>query len=177
MLVTAAMVKEAEEERLQISLAQCRQNWSKINKAILQGGLLATLQSVYSHNEFSPQTDPERMLYEGFFADGDKAVMERVRKADENQLADSSIQFQDQRLQNLLFRYKARHFPSSLTAEEAEEWEAFRFARLTEPEAGASITLEDFFERIAWWREQAELSEKQAALLDELEAYGDSLLA
>ncbi|WP_299982109.1 exodeoxyribonuclease I [uncultured Pseudoteredinibacter sp.] len=177
MLVTAAMVKEPEEERLQINLAQCRQNWSKINKAILQGGLLATLQSVYSHNEFTPQTDPERMLYDGFFADGDKAVMEQVRRADANQLADSRIEFQDQRLQALLFRYKARHFPSSLTAEEAEEWEAFRFSRLTEAEAGASITLEDFFERIAWWREQADLSEKQAALLDELEAYGDGLLA
>ncbi|GAA6154152.1 exodeoxyribonuclease I [Pseudoteredinibacter isoporae] len=177
MLVTPGVIKDAQEERLQINLAQCRQHWAQINDVIQQGKLLSNLQTVYEHNDFEAQTDPERMLYDGFFGDGDKAMMAQVREADVNQLASTALQFQDARLQALLFRYRARHFPSSLSAEEAEEWDAFRFARLTEPEAGGSITLEDYFERIAWWREQPQLSEQQRHLLDELEAYADDLLA
>ncbi len=177
MLVSPGVIKEEQEQRLQIDLAQCRKHWSQINQQIQATNLLASLREVYEHNNFQPQEDPERMLYEGFFAEGDKALMTQVREADENQLADSTLQFQDARLQALLFRYRARHYPASLTEQELQEWEAFRFARLSEPEAGGSIILEDYFERIAWWRGQEGLTQQQLELLDQLEIYGDEILA
>lgn len=176
MLVTPSSLSPAIEQRLQINLQRCREHWQRINTVLKQGDLQETLRQLYQNRKFEPQTDPEKMLYEGFLNEADKALMADVRESDAEQLAAKSFQFADGRLQELLFRYKARHFPSALSAEEAEAWQEFRFVRLTEAEAGASITLEDYFERIAYWRQQPGLSEQQQSLLDELESYGDNLL-
>ncbi|MCV6613954.1 MAG: exodeoxyribonuclease I [Cellvibrionaceae bacterium] len=177
MLATPGVIKPEQEQRLQIDLPLARQHWAVLNRGLGQGGLLEKLRELYQRREFEPQKDPERMLYDGFINDGDKALMAQVRSAAADELAAGSFPFEDKRLQELLFRYKARHFPASLSGEEAEAWEAFRFSRLSEPEAGASITLEDYFERIGQWRQQPDLSEQQRQLLDDLEAYGDGLLS
>lgn len=177
MLAKPAAVTEEIGTRLQINMNTCRANWKKINDSILNSGLLATLQTVYEASNFEPQKDPERMLYDGFLQSTDKPVMEDVRKATEQDFAAKNFVFADSRLQELLFRYKARHYPNSLTVEETEAWQEFRFLRLTEPDAGGSIVLEDFFERIAQWRQQPDLSAEQIQLLNDLELYGDSILA
>jgi exodeoxyribonuclease I len=52
-------------------------------------------------------------------------------------LAHSRTGFDDERLGELLFRYRARNFPDTLTPEESERWEAHRAARLLEGEGGA----------------------------------------
>jgi exodeoxyribonuclease-1 len=44
----------------------------------------------------------------------------------------------------LLFRYRARNFPESLSPQEAATWQAFCRTRLSNAEAGAPNTLEQF---------------------------------
>jgi hypothetical protein len=54
------------------------------------------------------------------------------------ELAHSRTGFDDDRLEELVFRYRARNFPETLSPEDAERWEAHRVACLLEGEGGAS---------------------------------------
>ena len=66
---------------------------------------------------------------------------------DGTQLQKARPHFQDERLSELFFRYKARNFPQSLTAEEQQQWEEHRIARLIHGEAQAR-TVESYFNQI-----------------------------
>jgi exodeoxyribonuclease-1 len=77
----------------------------------------------------------------------------------------------------MLFRYRARNFPQSLSPQERARWEEYRFARLTEPGAGASICLEEFQASIEQLLAAGALGEPQRQLLRQLQDYGDGLLA
>ncbi|MDB5181559.1 MAG: exonuclease [Candidatus Saccharibacteria bacterium] len=80
--------------------------------------------------EFEKDSDPECQLYDGFIPDGDKAKMAVVRAAGAEQLRGFDPGFSDKRLHQMLVRYKARNYPSSLTDTERAEWEAYRAERL-----------------------------------------------
>ena len=71
----------------------------------------------------------------------------------------------------------ARNFPDSLSADEREQWEAWRFQRLTDPEAGAGLDMESFHTLIEQRLQASETTPAQAATLQQLLDYGDSLLA
>ena len=79
---------------------------------------------------YEPNADVEEKLYDSFINDKDKGRMAAVRAADANDLADFHPDFADERLAELLLRYKARQFPESLSESERIEWEAYRAAKL-----------------------------------------------
>ena len=62
--------------------------------------------------------------------------------------------FDDERLSDITFLYRARNFAASLTEEEQQRWQEIRVQRLMEGAAG-SRTLEQLFERIDVLAEQA----------------------
>ena len=101
--------------------------------------------------------------------------MDKLRQASPEQLAGETFVFEDKRIPEMLFRYRARNYPETLSPAERAQWEEFRFQYLTDPEAGASITLEEYQATIARLGESAEPG--QRAILDDLLAYGDALLA
>lgn len=123
-----------------------------------------------------PDQDPELMLYRGgFLPEADRRESERVRRMSPTELAGYRPKFIDPRLEEILFRYRARNFPETLTEIERERWESFRRRRLTIPGARGSLTLAEYFSRIATLRASERDSARQA-ILDELEAYGRNLL-
>ena len=147
MLVTAKMADPATAERLGISGDLCRAHLAALREHREHDGrgFTAKLQAIYAGREYTQITDPDRMLYSGgFFSDHDKQVMDKVRASSADELAHNSYSFEDKRLPEMLFRYRARNFPDSLSPEEHAQWEEFRFLRLTEPDAGASICMEEF---------------------------------
>ena len=83
-----------------------------------------------SREEIKPGIDAESSLYSGFTPDEDKTRLSSVRSGDENSLADFHPLFKDPRLPELLLHYKAKNFPTSLSEQETEEWEAYRQSRL-----------------------------------------------
>ncbi|MDB4456159.1 hypothetical protein N9141_00150, partial [bacterium] len=86
-------------------------------------GLAKKLQAVVTANAFdNSDRDAEALLYDGFIPNRDKPLMQKIPTADAATLADSVFPFEDARLPDLLFRYRARNFPDSLTADEHEEW-------------------------------------------------------
>ena len=179
-LVTAKMADPATAERLGISGQRCREHLAALrnyrerdSKAFVQ-----KIQAIFTGRQFEPVTDPDRMLYSGgFFSQHDKKTMEQVRACSPDELAASSFPFEDSRLPEMLFRYRARNFPQSLSSDELAQWEEYRFQRLTEPEAGASICMEEFQATIEQLLASNTLEPSQQELMQQLQDYGDSLLA
>lgn len=179
-LVTAKMADPATAERLGISGQRCREHLAALRafRDHDAPAFTAKLQAIFSGRSFEPITDPDRMLYSGgFFSDGDRRVMDAVRASSPAELATASFPFQDARLPEMLFRYRARNFPESLSMEETARWEEYRFQRLTEPEAGASICMEEYQSLVEQLLASPGLSPQQRRLMRELQDYGDSLLA
>jgi exodeoxyribonuclease-1 len=71
--------------------------------------------------------------------------------ADPAHLAQESWPFDDERLPELLFRYRARNFPDTLNPEEQGRWRLFCQQRLSSPQWGAPNTLESFDEAMGEW--------------------------
>jgi len=95
--------------------------------------------------EGTPDVDED--LYGGFIGDADRRRLVRLRALTPAELAVERGGFDDPRLGELVFRYRARNFPDTLSAEEAERWEAHRAARLLEGEGGAR-NVDQFFAEI-----------------------------
>ncbi|MEB5935165.1 exodeoxyribonuclease I [Pseudomonas mosselii] len=102
------------------------------------------LDIIYQEEVFTPSEDPEQQLYDGFLGDRDKRLSEQVRRVDPVQLAHGQWMFDDSRLPELLFRYRARNFSDTLGEQERARWHGFCQQRLTDPTYGAPNTLADF---------------------------------
>ncbi|WP_153773163.1 exodeoxyribonuclease I [Pseudomonas sp. MNR3A] len=102
------------------------------------------LENVYSADEFAPSEDPEQQLYEGFLGDRDRRLCEQVRLSEPRQLGQGHWMFDDARMPELLFRYRARNFIDTLNEQEQQRWHRFCQQRLSDPQLGAPNTLSDF---------------------------------
>ena len=76
--------------------------------------------------------------------DRDRLLCERIRNLDPEQLASAHWMFDDERLPELLFRYRARNFPRTLNPLETQRWLQFCQQRLSDPQLGAPNTLQGF---------------------------------
>ncbi|MEE3214713.1 MAG: exodeoxyribonuclease I, partial [Pseudomonadota bacterium] len=122
-----------------------------------------------------PPRDPDLMLYSGgFFSPADRQQMERVRAADPWDLVDAHFAFQDPRLEEMLFRYRARSYPDTLTGEEQARWESFRWERMNDA-ALSSLTLKDFAREIERLN-QTSLSDRERQVLEEMVMFVESIM-
>lgn len=114
----------------------------------------------------SPDVDED--LYGGFVGNADRRKLMQLRTLSPESLAHARTGFEDSRLEELLFRYRARNFPGTLSAEEAQAWEAHRARRLFDGEGGAR-TIDQLTEDIDKLSEHAD--ERDEALLGALYDY------
>lgn len=172
-LTTVKLLDDVAAQRLNIDKALCEHHWQQLQSVDLK----QKLQQVFAGSHFAPSPDPEQQLYAGFLLDADKRTSEQVRRAGAEQFSQQHFVFEDPRLTTLLFRYRARYFPQTLSAEEQQEWESWRREWLTNPAAGAGITLDELHQRIAVIRAERELDAAQRQLLVDLEHYAAELLS
>lgn len=91
--------------------------------------------------------DVDEDLYGGFLGTADRRQLDALRALPADRLALEKPVFDDARLEELLFRYRARNFPETLSDAEQQRWEEHRVARLFDGEAGA-LTVEALFDAI-----------------------------
>ena len=103
--------------------------------------------------------------------------MDAVRGCEPAELGNTSFPFEDSRLPEMLFRDRARNYPETLDEEERGRWEEYRFQRLTDPEAGASLCMEEYQTVLDSLLMAQDLEEGKRKLLEDLLEYGDALLA
>jgi exodeoxyribonuclease-1 len=122
------VLDDASKNRLSIDLDSIQKH---INILAANPGFADTIHEAYQLKEpYAKASDVEHTLYDGFINDKDKPRINAVRNADASTLADFHPSFVDERLEELLFRYKARQFPTSLSEDEHEQWESYRAKKL-----------------------------------------------
>ncbi len=174
-LLTPKLLDSKAAARLGIDGSVCREHLAALRGAADLG---AKVEAVFADREYAPITDPDRMLYSGgFFSDGDRRLMDRVRESEPAQLGEQTFPFEDKRLPEMLFRYRARNYPDTLSSDEQAQWEEYRFQHLTDPAAGGSICLEKYHQEIEQRLQDGALSQRDRDLLLQLQQYGDQLLA
>jgi exodeoxyribonuclease-1 len=129
-------------------------------------------REVYTRPPSPSPVDVDEDLYGGFVGNEDRRKLERLRQLSGEQLAGQRVAFDDKRLEEILFRYRARNFSDTLSAEENERWVDHCSARLHEG-AGGSTTLSDFFERIDQLNEEAD--ERGQEILGALYDYAEQI--
>ena len=137
--------------------------------------LAEKLRQVFASERAYEKPDADASVYDGFIADGDKRRLAEVRATPPEHLDKREFGFKDARLPELLFRYRARNWPHTLSAAEQVRWDDYRRNRLTRDLGWSELTFEEYFVQIAALRlANAEDANKQA-LLDHLDAWGNDL--
>lgn len=170
-IVPESTLNDAAAARLHIDREQHYRHLQMLNDA---GDLSQKINAIFAKQDYEPIDDPDAALYGGgFFSDNDKRKMDLIRNAEAEHLAAMSVPFDDQRLVEMLFRYRARNWPENLSEEEQQQWQQYRQQRLTE-QNDKILTLPRFFETIENCRKD-ELSVEQNIVLDKLEQYGQQI--
>ena len=141
------VLRPEDQERLRLDLGSFEARVALLNES--RDIWHQKLHALYGKDEFTGSEDPEQQLYEGFIGERDRRLCEQVRQAEPEQLARESWPFDDPRLPELLFRYRARNFPETLTEQERKRWLEFCQARLQHPEFGAPNTIQSFMKALA----------------------------
>jgi exodeoxyribonuclease-1 len=116
--------------------------------------------------------DVDEDLYGGFVSKEDRRQLESIRMQKPAALTGKRVSFEDERLNELLLRYRARNFPETLSEEEMQTWEAHRAARLFEG-AGGARTIDQLFQEIDALSETAD--ERAEAILGALYDYAEMI--
>lgn len=162
-----SVLRPQDADRLGIDLNKCETN-------------LALLKNTPSIRDFvldiatSKQTFPEPQnvelaLYTGFFGANDKHNLATLRQLPVEQWTNHALAFEDPRIPDLLFHYRARYFFKTLSRAEQVKWQKYCRRKLEEnaPQFEAS------FQHLC--QEYAHNAEK-LALLQDLQHYVQQLL-
>ncbi|MFA0413538.1 exodeoxyribonuclease I [Vibrio renipiscarius] len=119
-LAPAKTLTAENAEKIGIDREQCLKNLQIIRQHPEVREKLIGLFA--NEREYSKNADVDTQLYDGFFSPADRAAMDIIRQTKPENLADLDITFSDARIEPLLFRYRARHFPWTLTEQEQVRW-------------------------------------------------------
>ncbi|MBP9906560.1 MAG: exodeoxyribonuclease I [Rhodoferax sp.] len=122
--------------------------------------------------EASGPVDVDEDLYGGFVGNADRRRLNDFRHTAPVAMASLRPAFDDARLPELVWRYRARNFPDSLRADERARWESHRAARLIDGTAGA-LTITALFDALDKLAESTD--ERGEAILGALYDYADMI--
>ena len=116
--------------------------------------------------------DVDEDLYGGFVGNDDRRTLQRLLAMPPEKLVAARPAFDDPRLEELLFRYRARNFHALIDDDDRTRWLAHCSERLHEG-AGGGLTLQAFLERIDELAEHAD--ERGQAILEALVDHAESI--
>ncbi|MGE3296828.1 MAG: exodeoxyribonuclease I [Porticoccaceae bacterium] len=170
-VATPKLLDAAAARRLGIDLGRCETNWHKLSTV----DLTAKLAQVFAPPAIPAPVDAEAALYAGFLSDAERGLLPAVRAGRGEELDPARLAFHDPRYRELLFRYRARHFPATLTPTERESWRDLCRWRLTDPASGY-LGLAAFRTELSMLGQQP-ADPARRALLEELQAWGETVAA
>lgn len=159
-------------ERIGLDLDACQRHWQKL---CTEPAFFQRVASAYTHRDFEPANDVDTALYDGFLSNADAVLLAQIRRASPKELATARFDFQDRRLPELLFRYRARNWPETLSAAEMQHWEQLRMQRLMQESRNGDMTIAEFMTQVAQLKEAHADDVRVMRLLDEVEAWGMDL--
>lgn len=176
MIAPASMVDEKIAARIGMDLPTMRQHYDALVKGFNHHHQALLVEALTQDRERQEQ-DVDTALYGGgFFSDKDKTLMQQVRDSNAEQLAERSFDFDDNRLEEMLWRYRARNFPESLNETERQQWLAHCKQRIMQPSHPSLISAEAFQQRLEELFELHQDDEEKSLLLGELMDWHDALV-
>ncbi|MFT7560444.1 MAG: exodeoxyribonuclease-1 [Flavobacteriales bacterium] len=171
-LAPANSLDSAAARRLGIDKDQCEKHW----QALLTMDLEFKMREVFQPQSYPDKTDPEQALYSGFLNHADKQLSREFRATLGSELAERNFVFEDARLNEISFRYRARNFPGSLNDRERAQWREFVSARLRNGEDGL-LSLTIFRQKLAALVDDCHERNtmEHLGLLAQLQKYADDL--
>ena len=172
-VIVPAKIDEYVEKRLSIDKALSHKHLEQLRNS---PDLDHKLVEVFSESNFAEINDPDQSLYSGpFFSDRDKHLMQDVHKADPFSLMNKNFDFTDDRLDEMLFRYRGRNYPDLLNEEEKHRWDTYRLDRITN-EDHPWMTSNKLKIRVDELKQDSSLSEDKRVILDNLLDYEAEIL-
>ncbi|NVK55368.1 MAG: exodeoxyribonuclease I [Alteromonadaceae bacterium] len=172
-ITTAKAMSEENAHRLGLDRERCLDNYRRL---AADTTWIASLIDLYDQPHGDDNQDADHALYSsGFLTNEEKSWCDDVRHCAPEQLTTLSERTQNQRLKTLLFRYRARNFPNTLTYEESQRWQQHRQFRLTAPDSPASITLDSYLMELEQLAQQYATHSQNKAILKALFDYAQNL--
>ncbi|MFT5708759.1 MAG: exodeoxyribonuclease-1 [Oceanospirillaceae bacterium] len=172
-LAPATMLNAEEAQRLNIIGSDCRKHLDMLRN---YAGLKQKLADIFASDEFESDGDPDHMLYSGgFFNDIDRKSMELIRGTPVDELAQLELAFQDPRLEEMFFRYRARNYPDYLDSDEMQRWEDYRQEKLLKEDNRKLLTMQPFYNLLNEMYKDSQLTSSHREILEELAIYAESI--
>ena len=156
--------------RLGIDPARSEANAERLRNAGPE--LAEKVRQVFAAKRDRAPGDADGSLYDGFLDDADKRKFATVRSLSPHMLGSHPFEFRDPRMPELLFRYRARNWPETLTPDERVRWDDYRRNRLVRDSGLSEYTFDAYFAEIAALRAVHHDHGAKLALLDALEDWG-----
>lgn len=169
-LVAWQNLREDDFVRLRIDRAAIEASAARLRPHAAM--LAEKIRQVFAVQREYATPDVDASLYDGFVGDGDKRRFAEMRGTPPELLGQRDFGFRDPRLPELLFRYRARNWPDTLTQAERARWDDYRRRRLGSDAGLSEDTFESYFAAIAALRPAHAGDGGKLALLDQLEAWG-----
>ncbi|MGO4776521.1 exodeoxyribonuclease I, partial [Lysobacter sp. 2RAB21] len=166
-------LRPADFERLQIDPAVAERRAAQIREAGQE--LVDKVRRVNDNDQALSQSDVYDSLYDAFIGDGDKRLFRNVRTTRPEALGAAAFEFRDARLPELLFRYRARNWPQTLSATEHQRWNEYRRQRLYTESGMSEYSFDRFRAELLQARAAAGEDGAKQALLDRLEAWAGEI--
>ena len=160
----------AQAQRWQIDGAQTLQHAAYARDL---PDLSAIWAEVFARADTPTERDADAALYAGFLGPADRRKLDALRGMTPDQLADIRTGFEDERLEELVWRYRARNFPHYLSEPERERWQTHCAARLLDGDGGAR-NVDDFLAALDAL--SPETDSRGQAILDALHAYAQDIV-
>ena len=170
MLAPLGTLQGADLERIGLDRERCLENARTLLAS--HDALKPTLMAVYDRPPLESPGDPDGELYSGpFFSRKDKAGFARLRAETPETLARFQYPFEDSRINEMIFRYRARNWPETLSSEERQQWERDRLDRLRNADVPGRLAEPDFRREMIEARRLRRDAPEALALLDEVERW------
>jgi len=170
MVAPASALKGVDCKRIKLDPQRCFEHAEKLLPALHL--VRNKVMEVFKPYPPSTDQDPDHMIYSGgFFSSSDRKLMNKVRRSSPAHLAKTTWPFQDPRLAEMLFRYRARNFPASLLPAEQQKWQLQRLHRIQHPSDARQLNPETFALQISAAREAHKGDSRAQIILDQLEAW------
>ncbi|MEO6138323.1 MAG: exodeoxyribonuclease I [Luteimonas sp.] len=134
--------------------------------------LTEKVRRVYATQRAQTNRDVDASLYDGFVGDGDKRRFTEVRATTPEMLGTREFGFSDPRMPELLFRYRARNWPLTLTHTERQRWDDYRRQRLLVESGLSELSLAGFRAELTVLRGLHANDDVKLALLDQIDIWG-----
>jgi len=172
-LVAWSHLRSEDFERLQIDRTRAEATALQLRTHAVE--IAQKVRQVYAIERAREPADADASLYDGFLAEGDRRRLAQVRATPPEQLGLRAFGFQDPRLDELLFRYRARNWPETLDQAARERWDAYRHQRLCNDAGLSELGFEAFELELAALRVRHAGDGPRQVLLDQLQAWARDL--